>query len=214
MVLIIDGVIYIVDLFQGGNPSMKKRVREIFQTVLVLLFCSISLLVAILPGEAAPLVSTRSPDFEIKLMSPSCVAFSPDGKQIAIRHWNGWDLFDFKTREIINNHRWKEAFVSQICFSPDGKQLLTTREDKNIILWDIESKKELFRLSKINFCLSSGFSSDGTKIIATVGQHVPTPGYAGIWDIETGKSESVFRTSCNQVVFAPDEKTVILTHVN
>ncbi len=193
---------------------MKNRARIIFMAVLIFLLCGMGLLSILFPNEELPPLPTRQPDFEIKLMNPSCVAFSPDGKQIAIGHMDGWDLFDFNTREMVDKHRWKESYVSQISFSPDGRRLLTSRDDENIILWDIETKKELFRLDKIGFCTSIGFSLDGSKIVAAVGQRVPTPGYAAIWDIKTGKSESVFRTSCNRAVYAPDQKSVVLTHVN
>jgi WD40 repeat protein len=123
-------------------------------------------------------------------------------------------VVDCQTREIVAKYRGEKDYVSQICFSPDGKKLLTTNEYNNIILWDIESKQVLFRLDDVEFCRSSGFSSDGTKIIAAVGGYFSKTGYGGIWNIETGEPERIFPTVCNQVNFAPDEKTVILAHYN
>jgi WD40 repeat protein len=193
---------------------MKKRFRNIFMSVLVFLVCFIGSLFIIIPNKVFPLWPSCSPDFEIKQLNASCVAFSPDRRQIAIGHSDGWDLVDFQTREIVDKHRWEKQFISQMCFSPDGEKLLMTNEYKNIILWDIGSKQELFRLDDIGFCRSSGFSSDGTKIIAAVGWDRSTPSYAGIWNIETGKRESIFPTGCIQVDYAPDEKTVILEHYN
>ncbi len=140
------------------------------------------------------------------------ICFSPDGKQIAIGHSDGWDVVDCQTREIVVKYRGKEDYISQMCFSPDGKKLLTTNKYNNIIVWDIESKQELFRMDDIEFCCSSGFSSDGTKIIAAVGGYFSKTGYGGIWDIETGEPERIFDTRCTQVDYAPDEKTVILAN--
>jgi WD40 repeat protein len=190
---------------------MKESIWIIFIAFIILVFCGLGLLVIVCPDEEWSPLPVRSPDFEIK-MDAACVAFSPDGKQIAVGRVDGWGLIDYESREIIKIHRWDMAHVSQICFSPDGKKLLTTREDKNIILWNIESKKELFRLNKIGICRSIGFSSDGTKIIAAFCQNMMMPGYVAIWDIETGKAEKYFPTECNHVDFSPDEKSVILAH--
>jgi len=196
---------------------MKESIWIIFLAFIVLMFCGLGLLAILSPDEELPPLPVRSPDFEIK-MDAVCVAFSPDGKQIAVGRVDGWDLIDFESREIIESreivemHRRDMAHIYQMCFSPDGKKLLTTNGYENIILWDIESKQELFRLNKIGICRSIGFSSDGTKILAAVCQNIMMPSYAAIWDIETGKAEKYFPTECNHVDFSPDEKSVILTH--
>ena len=193
---------------------MRKRILLTILAVLVFKTVFVIVLIILIPEKIIAPWPSLSPDFEIKQLNASCLVFSPNGKHIAIANMDGWDVVDFQTREIVATYRGKKDYVSQICFSPDGKKLLTTNEYNNIILWDIESKQVLFRLDDIDFCRSSGFSSDGTKIIAAIGGVFSKTGYAGIWNIETGKPEIIFPTGCSQVDYAPDEKSVILAHYN
>lgn len=73
--------------------------------------------------------------------------------------------------------------VTFALFSPDGKKIVTTSQDKSARIWDAESGREL-RILKghkggIHYAL---FSPDGTRIVTASGDET-----ARIWDVESGK---------------------------
>ena len=70
-----------------------------------------------------------------------------------------------------------------VCFSPDGKQVLTGSWDKTVRLWDVESGKELRRLEGHSDKVDSVcFSPDGKQLLT--GSWDKT---ARLWDPKSGK---------------------------
>lgn len=78
-----------------------------------------------------------------------CLALSPDGKKLASggsndRIVNVWDISDgvatAKLEQTIENHA---DWVMGVCFSPDGKHLLTASRDKTAKVWDLAAKESV-----------------------------------------------------------------------
>jgi len=111
--------------------------------------------------------------------SASCVAFSPDGKRLAL---GGYD----NTTRVLDVDSGKELTrmehgycVDSIIFSPDGRRLATTSENNIAWLWDSETGRGLVRTPYSQpSCIA--FSPDGRQFATAEGST------ARLWDAETG----------------------------
>jgi len=94
------------------------------------------------------------------------VAFSPDGKKIAIGGpFSSVRIFDVTLgKELHYSGGFNNNGVSSVVFSPDGKKIVTV--SSSVQLWDAESGKELQNLSEIipTRTKSVSFSPDGKKV--------------------------------------------------
>ncbi|KAH7917280.1 WD40 repeat-like protein [Leucogyrophana mollusca] len=112
-----------------------------------------------------------------------CVAFSPDGSQIAAgsRGGGSFQVFDIASGKVaVGPIKGHTKLVNLVMYSPDGRLLITASWDKSIRVWDSKTgvevgKPMLGHESDVN-CIS--ISADGRRI-ASGGQDVR------VWDLET-----------------------------
>jgi WD40 repeat protein len=73
-----------------------------------------------------------------------CVAFSPDGKTLALAGGAGpgeirlWEVATGKARATLRGHA---QAVCSVAFSPDGQTLASGSEDNTIKLWNVGPDK-------------------------------------------------------------------------
>jgi WD40 repeat protein len=96
------------------------------------------------------------------------VAFSPDGKTLAMGGFNKITLWDVKTGRNVAMFGgiWQ---VNSVAFSPDGKTLAAGDGDKTIKLWDMANAKPPATLSGVLVHLVLGTQS--VKPTATLSGH-------------------------------------------
>jgi WD40 repeat protein len=151
----------------------------------------------LLKGEVPP-----SP-FEGHKNQVSCVAYSPDGSQIAscsVDDWTVrvWDVSTGERRTFRTYSNW----INSVAFSPDGTQIAA---DKTLINLSTRSLTPLRDDLAIN---SSAFSADG-RFIAS-GAHLPAA--CRIWDTSTHQTivQLIGHTSIvHSVTFFPDGKQIM-----
>src|SRR5207249_10842825 len=73
--------------------------------------------------------------------SASSLATSPDGRYVATNDLQLWDL---ETRQRVRTFVGFPGRVSSLCFSPDGRQILSGGE-KDVFLWDVETGDQIRR---------------------------------------------------------------------
>jgi Tol biopolymer transport system component len=144
------------------------------------------------------------------------VAFSPDGKQIASGTAGDGEsfpvyLWDAESGKKVQTFKGHQRDVTAVLFTPDGKRLLTAGLDGLLIVWDVESGKELKRMGKgvgSGVFYHAALSPDGKRAL--------TAGYTDrvvrLWDVEKGTEIKKFEGHPGAVLgvaFSPDGKRAL-----
>jgi len=153
---------------------------------------------------------------------PPRLAFSPDGKQLAVAFGGGSDkvsggarIFDVKTGDRIDGFTGHKSIVISVCFSPDGKTLATGGDytDREIYLWElpfgkavrIVEPKILEGLKGSAWC--AAFSNDGKTLAAS-----DTEGGVRLWDVAAGKETAALPDNlgyCSLVAYSRDGRLLL-----
>jgi WD40 repeat protein len=118
-------------------------------------------------------------------------ALSPDGKLLAASHFavvNGpgtiriWDVQKGTEIRSMTGHQME---ISQLAFSPDGKQLVSSSFDKTVRIWRVADGKEIKQLKGQNGRIEGAvFTPDGKRILSCCAEGDPS---LRMWDASSGK---------------------------
>ena len=75
------------------------------------------------------------------------VAYSPDGRQVALTSADLVEVWDLATRKPVLSLRGHSGFVYAVAFSADGKYLASGGMDKSVKLWDRSTGREVRSLT-------------------------------------------------------------------
>ncbi|BAZ70773.1 WD-40 repeat-containing protein (plasmid) [Fischerella sp. NIES-4106] len=136
------------------------------------------------------------------------VAFSPDGKLLALGDTNGeirlYQVSDEKQVLTCNGHT---NWVTSLAFSPDSKTLASGSIDYMIKLWDVSNSKCLQTLQgHNNEVWSVVFSTDGQMLVSGSDDHT-----VKLWSLSTYECFKTFEGHTNwvcSVAFSMDGQTV------
>ena len=108
----------------------------------------------------------------------NAIAYSPDGKIIAIGSYGAVYFWDAQTREQITK---QEHFsqVRSIAYSPDGNSLASA-EGTKVFLWDTQTRTLQNTLQHFNWVDSVAYSPNGNTVASVRGTQV------WLWDARTG----------------------------
>jgi WD40 repeat protein len=155
-----------------------------------------------------------NPLFEEVNETSRCVAFSADGRTLAIGTDNGsirlLDMPGGHERAVLTGH---DGIVRSVAFSADGRRLVSTSESRSIMLWDaIEGiaigPLELGRRG-YNRVLFAAFSGDSRHV--AVSEASASPEDVTLLDSDTG--EVINRLTGHEagvqaLAFSPDGRTL------
>jgi WD40 repeat protein/serine/threonine protein kinase len=134
-----------------------------------------------------------------------CVAYTPDGRRLALASRDVVDIYDVasESRPMVHRLRGHVNFVYAVAFSPDGRRMATGGWDKTIRLWDPQSGALLESLvGHRGFVRGLAFSSDGSQLVsASEDKSVRR------WDLAGGGGNATFHGHTgfvHCVAFSPD----------
>ncbi len=110
------------------------------------------------------------------------LAFSRDGKEVAVAGAKGIRVYDFETEKVT---RTIESPAYSVAYSPDGKMLASAPQNGVVKLWEAATGKEIKTLTG-SATSSLSWSAD-SKLLATT-----TITTAVAWDVETAKPKTTF----------------------
>ena len=137
------------------------------------------------------------------------VAYSARTKMVASSSYDGsirlWNLETGKEVHTLVNHGGPYDMMS-LCFSPDGKYLLSPAVDLSLRLVEVATGKEFKRI-KTGHAYCAAFSPDGKRIVSG-GMLDHT---VRVWDIATGRTLHTYKGhtgGVTSVTYFPDGKRI------
>lgn len=128
---------------------------------------------------------------------------SPDLRTIAVCRKKGLQLLDVGTGELSEPFDGEPTTASSLAFSPDGKRVAGATFDREVYVWDVETRKEIRSFEPGGFAVA--ISPDGRTLAFQQRRIV-------LVNIETGRwreFESTDAAGVLRVVLSPDGKTAM-----
>ncbi len=160
-------------------------------------------------AAVTPTLTATLPDSGGSNSNVNSVAFSPDGKTLAVGDDDDSTyLWDVANRKLVATLRDPNGLaVDSIAFSPGGQTLAAGDEDGHTFLWDLASRSIVATLTDFSNgggSVASVAFSPGGQILATGDRE----GYAFLFEVATGKLVATLRGPAYSVLlpvaFSPD----------
>ena len=140
-------------------------------------------------------------------MAKSSVAFSPDGKTLAIGSWNNITLWDVSTWSLLFTFLEPSNLVTALTFTPDNKLIVSGDRSGKINVWNVSDGKLInsFKAFALNV---TGLAVDTSGTIVVAGGWGDS---LTAWNIQSGNmiySVPAHHNGITGIALSPDGKTI------
>jgi WD40 repeat protein len=121
---------------------------------------------------------------------PTALAFSPDGRTLAVGVGSRVILYEVSTGQVRATLRPHGGMVSSISFAPDGRAAATTSESgQGAKVWDLRGGKAtaVLPVQKDSWARGAVLLPDGKRLASA-----DVDGGLGVWDVAVGKQLAAF----------------------
>ena len=127
---------------------------------------------------------TNEPWGTDNMSRPTELAFSPDGKILAIGSNNSSiQLWDIATNELITTFTGHIGSAHSLAFSADGNTLASGSSDGTVRFWDIKTKKPLqTSIAGHTWVRTAAFLKDSSTLASVLSNGITT-----VWDLKTSQ---------------------------
>ena len=135
----------------------------------------------------------------------STVAFSPDGRWVALGSWDGMArVWEAVTGQEVAR-MVHEGTVIAVTFSPDGRWVASASYDGTARVWEAATGQEVARMVHEGTVMAVTFSPDGRWVASA-----SYDGTARVWEAATGQevARMVHEATVMAVTFSPDGRWV------
>jgi WD40 repeat protein len=223
-----DGLIQIFDIEHRSNLAVLTKFRG---NVVAMTFSDDGhkLAAAMWEWKACIWDFDKEEVIEIqKAEGGNSLAFSPSGEKLAIAHgqFSRIDVYNADNAQFeysLRGHRRSIVpnsfgdYVNSLCFSPDGKLLVSGADDAMIIEWDMASKTSKMMLEGHAYIvLSIVFSPSGKHFVSGGGESYSYNKMTTVrrWDVRSGEQLNCAELTPNAVVhslvYSADGSTILI----
>jgi WD40 repeat protein len=160
---------------------------------------------------------SSSPSVKGPLAPWNTVAWSPDGKRIAIGGNGDVQIWDAATGRNISYYGYHAGIVHDLAWSPDGKYIAIGSDNTTVQLWEIATIKNIYTYTgHTTGVFAVAWSPDGKRIASG-----DSDGLVLVWDAFTGGHTYTYRghadyypghytsgAAVNSLTWSPDGKHI------
>ena len=150
--------------------------------------------------------------FGEEIQTPRGVAVSPDGKTLAVTHFDGTvELFDTTRLQRQRSAKAIPGFAAAAAFSPDGRSLAVGGQGGNITLLDARTLAPAGQLTGLSSDIQTlAFSPDGASLAAA--EVVGEPPRLHVWSVSRrAVTAQADVTQVASLAFSPDGRVIAAT---
>ena len=134
------------------------------------------------------------------------IAYSPDGKHLAVAIGTEIWLYDAQTGEELDLLAGHTDVVISIAFSPDSQTLTSGGSDGTVHLWDTATVSKIRTLTTHTGAITVAFSPDGNTLASGNRE-----GIIRLWDVATDSEIHTLKGHVgwvSSIAFSPHSKTL------
>ena len=140
------------------------------------------------------------------------IAFSPDGRFLAVSARNDIKILDFSTGKLLHTLEGHTGDIYSVSYSPNGNYVVSGSWDKTVRIWNANSGECVNTLEGHTKSVSSvSYSPDGKYIATGSWEYNGDDKTVRIWDASSGECVKMFEghtKSVRSVSYSPDGKYI------